>query len=209
MEKRDKIIIVSLVIFIIVLAGIIIYMFNGQQQPTQIKVVGNKTIEEGEVLKVKLSSLNGTGIKNKKIHIVIMDYKNKEVLNKTVTTNSKGKAQVALDDISKGKYVVNITFEGDKNYSANTTSQKIIIIEKKVVEATPEVTQTTASPQQNEESTDDLGLSQHKASDWEYVGTSVDGEHYSDGRGGELVMHEDGQYEYYDGHGNVVGGLIE
>ena len=27
--------------------------------------------------------------------------------------------------------------------------------------------------------------------------------------GGEMVMHEEGQYEYYDGHGNVVGGLYE
>ena len=45
MEKKDKIIIATLVIVIIVLVGITIYMFNGHpQQSTQIKVIGNKTI---------------------------------------------------------------------------------------------------------------------------------------------------------------------
>lgn len=213
MEKRDKIIIVALVIVIIVLLGITIHMFNGQQhQSTQIKVMGNKTIEEGGVLNLKLSLLNDTGIKNKKIKIVVMDKNNKEVLKKNVKTNSKGKASVDLENISKGKYVVNITFEGDENYSANSTSQKIKIIEKKVVETAPEtnsqVTQTAESTQQNEEPADDLGLSQHKASDWEYEGTYADGEHYSDGKGGELVMYDDA-YVYYDGHGHGVGGLVE
>ena len=213
MEKKDKIIIATLVIVIIVLVGITIYMFNGHpQQSTQIKVIGNKTIEEDGALNVKLSLLNGTGIKNKKINITIVGKNNKEVLKKTVKTNSKGKANIDLDNISKGTYVVNITFEGDENYSSNTTSQKIKIIEKKVAETTAEptseVTQTAESTQQNEEPADDLGLSQHKASDWKYEGTYADGEHYSDGKGGELVMYDDA-YVYYDGHGHGVGGLVE
>lgn len=214
MENRNKIIIIGFVIILIALVGITFYMFNGQQQQsaTQIKIAGNKTIEEDGTLTVKLSSLNGTGIKHEKINITVIDKKNKEVLKKTVKTNSKGKAKVDLDNISKGKYIVNITFEGNENYSANNTSEKIKIIEKVVeteTETTSEETQTTESTQQNEEYSDDLGLSQHKASDWEYTGTSADGEHYSDGRGGELVMHEQGQYEYYDGQGHVVGGFYD
>lgn len=213
MEKKNKIIIICLIIVIIALVGITLYMFYGQHQQssTQIKVTGNKTIEEGGTLHVKLSLLNGTGIKNKKINITVTDKKNKKVLKKTVKTNSNGKASVDLGNISKGNYVVNITFEGDKNYSANTTSQKIKIIEKKEVETasetTSEVTQTSESAQQNEEPADDLGLSQHKASDWELVGKNGDTEYYSDGHGGELVMHDDDSYEYYDGHGNSISGI--
>ncbi|MDO5859855.1 hypothetical protein [Methanobrevibacter sp.] len=212
MEKRYKIIIAVLVIVIIALVGVALYMLNEQQQQsTQIKVIGNKTIEEDGALNVKLSLLNGTGIKNKKINIIITDKNNKEVLKKTIKTNSKGKAKVNLTNISKGNYVVNITFEGDKNYSANTTSQKIKIIAKKVVEKEPEttseVTQTTESSQQTDETPDDLGLSQHKASDWEFVSKDGDTEYYTDGRGGELVMHDDDSYEFYDGKGHVVGGI--
>jgi len=103
MEKKDKIIIATLVIVIIVLVGITIYMFNDHpQQSTQIKVIGNKTIEEDGALNVKLSLLNGTGIKNKKINITVVGKNNKEVLKKTVKTNSKGKANIDLDNISKG-----------------------------------------------------------------------------------------------------------
>ena len=208
--ERDKIIIIGLIIIIIALVGITLYMFNGQQQQsTQIKVIGNKTIEEDGALTVKLSFLNGTGIANKKINIVVIDKNNNEVLKKTVKTNSKGKASVDLDNISKGKYLVNITFEGDKNFSSNTTSQKIKVIENKIVETTPEVTQTTETTQENEEVPDDLGLSQHKASDWEFTGRVGQAEYYSDGKGGELVMYDQGQYEYYDGHGHGVGGLYK
>lgn len=214
MEKKDKIIIIGLLIIIIALVvGITLYPFNEQtQQSTQIKVIGNKTIEEGGALKVQLSLLNNTSIENKKINITIKDKNNKEVLKKTVKTNSKGTAGVKLNNISKGNYIVNITFEGDKNYSTNNTSQKIKIIAKKVVEkvseTTPEETQTTESTQKNEANTEDYGLSEHKASDWEYTGTYADGEHYSDGEGGELVMY-DGGYVYYDGQGHGVGGPLE
>ena len=207
MGTRDKIIIIGLVIVIIALIGIAIYMFNGQhQQSTQIEVMGNGTIEENGTLTVKLSLLNNTGINNKTMNLVVIDKNNKKVLEKTVNTNSEGKANVDIKNISKGEYVINITFEGDKNYSANTTSKEIKIIEKKANEKTSETTQNTTSTQHNEKNTDDLGLSQHKANNFEYVGTYADGEHYKVRGGGELVMHGDA-YEYYDGHGNVVGGL--
>lgn len=215
MEKRDKIIIIGLVIVIIALVGIAFYMLNGQQQlqPTQIKIIGNKTIEKDGALNVKLSLLNGTGIKNKKINITVIDKNNKKVLKKTVKTNSKGKASVDLKDVSKGKYVVNITFEGDKNYSANNTSQKIKIIEKKVVETvpetTPEETQTTESTQQNEEQYDDLGLHQHTAQDWTFTGRVGNAEYYTTNGEDELVLYDEGSYEYLDGHGHGIGGLIE
>ena len=214
MEKRDKIIIIGLVIVIIALAGIIFYLHNGQQHqsPTQIEVTGNKTIEKGGKLNVKLSLLNGTGIKNKKINITVTDKKNNDVWKKTVKTKSKGKANVDLGNISKGDYVVNITFEGDKNYSANSSSQKIKIIAKKAVktesETTSEETQTSESTQQNEESADDYGLSEHKASDWDFTGRYGDTEYYSDGQGGQLVMHENDAYEYYDSNGHVVRGTL-
>lgn len=207
MGTRDKIIIIGLIIVIIALIGIAIYMFNGQhQKSTQIEVIGNGTIEENGTLTVKLSLLNNTGINNKTMNLVVIDKNNKKVLEKTVNTNSEGKANVDIKNISKGEYVINITFEGDKNYSANTTSKEIKIIEKKANEKTSETTQNTTSTQHNEKNTDDLGLSQHKANDFEYVGTYADGEHYKVRGGGELVMHGDA-YEYYDGHGNVVGGL--
>lgn len=215
MEKREKMIILGLVIVIIALAGIALYMFYGQQHqsPTEIKVTGNKTIEKGGNLNVELSSLNGEGIKNKKINITFTDKNNKEVLKKTVKTNSNGKANVELKNISKGEYEVNITFEGDKNYSANNTTQKIKIIDKKAdnteSQTTSEETQSTESTQQNEAGKDDLGLSQHKASDWEFAGKYGDTEYYSDGRGGQLVMHENDEYEFYDVNGHVIGGKLQ
>lgn len=206
MEKRDKIIMVLLIV-VIALVGIAISIFNGQhQQSTQIEIIGNETIEENGVLNIKLSLLNSTGINNKVMNVIVIDKNNNEVLKKTVYTNSEGETIVNLYGLSEGEYVVNIIFEGDENYYANNISKSIKIIAKKAIEKTSETKQTTESSKHDEEHADDLGLSQHKASDYEYVGTYDDGEHYSVRDGGELVIRGD-EYEYYDGRGNVIGGI--
>lgn len=209
MEKRDKKIIIGLVIVIIALVGIALYMFYGQHQSTQIEIMGNGTIEETGSLNIKLSLLNGTGVGNKKINVVIIDKKNKEVLKKSVNTNSKGRASVDLEDISKGNYVVNITFEGDNNYFGNTTSQKIKIIEQKVAETVPE-TNTESTQQQNEHDINDMnGDGEPEIFYSESYNDDTGLVQYYTTRGGEeLVVYEDGSYEYYDSHGNVEGGYI-
>ena len=43
-------------------------------------------------------------------------------------------------DLEKGKYIVNVTYDGNENYTANNTTQKLTIKEE-VVEV-----QTTTSP---------------------------------------------------------------
>ena len=207
MGKKDKINTLVLIIFIIALVGIALYMYNGNQQSTQIKIMNNGSIEENGTLNVKLSLLNDTGIENKKINIVILDKNNKEVLKKTVITNSMGESSVNLNNVFKGEYTVNIIFEGDENYLPNTASQEIKIIDKKVAETTSESTQSTESTQVNEANTNDYGL-QHDVDEWEYTGGEGNAEYYTTGSGDRLVLYDDGVYEYYDGQGHVVGGQV-
>lgn len=202
MENKN-IIIMLVTIIVILVAAIGVMLFNpiDAKEPTKIKITSDKEQYEGEKLTINLTDLNKTPISKENVKITVTNKKGKVVVNKTVKTNSKGEAKCDLN-LKKGKYKVNVIYNGNENYAGNNTTQELTIIEE-VVETEPEPTQ------QNEETSDDLGLSQHKVSDWEYTGTYADGEHYSDGSGGELVMHEEGQYEYYDGHGNVVGGLYE
>ena len=132
----NKNIIIILIVIIIILAAAIGFMVlkpMHAKEPTKIKVTSNKTLYEGDNLSIKLTDLNKTPLSKQKINITIKNSKGKIVANKTVKTNSKGKAKLDLN-LKKGKYDVTATYAGNENYTGNNTTQKLTIKEK-VVEA--------------------------------------------------------------------------
>lgn len=73
--------------------------------------------------------MDKTAISKEKVDVVITDKKGNVVVNKTVKTNSKGKAKIGLN-LKKGKYDVNVTFGGNEKYVASDVSQVLRIKEK-------------------------------------------------------------------------------
>ena len=139
MESKN--IIIILVVIIVILAAAIGFMVlkpMHAKEPTKIKVDSNKTLYEGDNLPLS----------KQKVNITIKNSKGKVVVNKTVKTNSKGKAKLDLD-LKKGKYDVQVTYSGNENYTGNNTTQKLTIKEK-VVEAASETTQTANANEQEQ-----------------------------------------------------------
>ena len=138
MESKN--IIIILIVIIVILAAAIGFMVlkpMHAKEPTKIKVDSNKTLYEGDNLSVKLTDLNKTPLSKQKVNITVKDSKGKVVANKTVKTNSKGKAKLDLN-LKKGKYDVNVTYGGNENYTGNNTTQQLTIKEKeKVAESQP------------------------------------------------------------------------
>ena len=129
---ENKNIIIILVAIIIVLAAIAGFMYlqsANAKQPTKIKITSDKTLYEDGKLKVQLTDLNKTALSKQKVKIIIQDKKDKAVVNKTVKTNSKGKANLDLD-LKKGKYEVNVAYDGNDNYSESNATQKLTIKEE-------------------------------------------------------------------------------
>ena len=138
MESKN--IIIILIVIIVILAAAIGFMVlkpMHAKEPTKIKVDSNKTLYEGDNLSVKLTDLNKTPLSKQKVNITIKDSKGKIVANKTVKTNSKGKAKLDLN-LKKGKYDVSVSYGGNENYTGNNTTQKLTIKEKKIVAQTEE-----------------------------------------------------------------------
>ena len=130
MESKN--IIIILIVIIVILAAAIGFMVlkpMHAKEPTKIKVDSNKTLYEGDNLSVKLTDLNKTPLSKQKVNITVKDSKGKVVANKTVKTNSKGKAKLDLN-LKKGKYDVSVSYGGNENYTGNNTTQQLTIKEK-------------------------------------------------------------------------------
>ena len=128
---ENKNIIIILVVIILVLAavlGAVMFMSFNSKEPVKIVITSNNTLNEGENLTVRLADLNKTAISKQKVNVTVTDSKGKEVVNKAVKTNSKGKATLDLD-LKKGKYNVTVSFAGNEKYGGNSTVQKLTIKE--------------------------------------------------------------------------------
>lgn len=112
-------------------------MPNLGKQDTNLTFKSKSTLKEGDSLKVKLTSENGTALANQTIRISITD-KNKASSHHSVVTDEKGVGTLKLDK-DAGKYKVKCVFKGKGNYNACNASKKITV-EEKVAEA-----QTTSS----------------------------------------------------------------
>lgn len=220
MEKRDKIIIVGLIIVIIALITGLAFMLmdnTSPKQESQINILGNSTVSEGDSISVKLSS-NGTVLKDEILHVSVLNGSGDEILYKSVKTNSKGIAKLALENVSAGSYEVNVTFRGDENYSA-TNASKSITVNEKVVEAAPQVSESNHETAQS--TSDASQASSDNPADFDGDGRSdvfysesydEDLGHigyldFSDGY--RMTVFEDGEYYVEDANGYIGGGYLD
>ena len=126
----SKNIIIILIVIIIILAaalGILFMQPSNAKEATKIKVTSNKTLTEGDDISVQLTDSNKTPLSKQYVKVTVKHGKGKVVLNKTVKTNSKGKAKID-SNLKKGKYKAAYKFEGNSNFKSSTKTVKISII---------------------------------------------------------------------------------
>ncbi len=136
------------------------------KEPTNIKITSNNEQYEGKEISIKLTDLNGMPVSKEIVNIIITNNKWKIVVDDVLKTNSKGKAKLDLD-LKKGTYQVNVTYNGNENYTGNTSTQKLTIKEE-VVE-TASVSSTNSNNDEWPEY-DSLGVSKEQAMRAEQIG---------------------------------------
>ena len=180
----------------------------------KIDILGTGEIEEGGSIHIKLTDKDGNPLKDKTVNVTILDKKGNslsQVPVKTLKTDSNGKISYSNENLTKGKYIINVTFGGDDKYSANETTKKIKVVEKTTVETTPKESTQTEEVQTSDDSNDN-----HYESSYE---------EHPDGNGGTIHQfnwngmteydfddgfyiyeYDDGHVEsgYYPGHGDNV-----
>ena len=146
MENKNIIIILLVIIVILAAAtGYILLNPINAKEPVKIKITSDTEQTEGGKLSIQLTDLNKTPLSKETVKIRVINSEGNVVVNDIVKTNSKGNAKLDLD-LKKGKYTVNVTYDGNENYTGNNTTQKLTIKEK-IVEAQPTSSQSSTGNQ--------------------------------------------------------------
>lgn len=136
MDKNKIIIVVLIVIIVTLIVGLVAVMPNYGKEKSNLTIMNNDTIVQGESIDVELTDVNGTPIENETVNVTITD-ENGTVEHKSAVTDKKGVAEVKLEEEEVGNYTVNCTFEGNDNFTEETISETVEIIEEVVDDVDP------------------------------------------------------------------------
>ena len=135
MENKQIVIILLIVIVILAAAiGFVLFSQATAKNSTVVKITSDAKQNEGGKLSVKLTDLSDNPIEKEIVNVKITNKNGEVVVDDVVKTDANGNAKLDLD-LKKGKYDVNVTFEGNDKYASDNDTQKLTIKEKEVATA--------------------------------------------------------------------------
>lgn len=128
MDKNKIIIIALIAIIAVLIIGLAVVMPGFGKDKSNITIKSNDTISQGDSIKIELADVNGTPIENETVNVTVKDVKNGTVEKKATVTNDDGVAKLKMDD-KPGNYTVECKFDGNENYSEDTTTRQVEIVD--------------------------------------------------------------------------------
>lgn len=197
MENKNIIVILLVIIVVLaIVAGVMISNSINAKEPAKVKITSDKSQYEDGELSIHLSNVNKTPISKEKINITITDDEGKVVVDSVVKTDSKGNAKLDLD-LKKGKYIVNVDYGGNQNYTGCNATQNLTIKE--------EVVETTQLESSNYDSSSQNSVREEykiTPDGWNPGEHEVSREPVDNGH--ERVNYDDGYFRIVDQDGNII-----
>lgn len=208
MNKRTIIVIVFIIAVIAVVAALMLSSYGKDAGYTDLNILGNGTIDENGTVDIKLTSWEGDALKDKDLHVSLKDSEGNIVFKESAKTHDDGIASVEFINVSSGEYTINVTYDGDENYSSASLSEKLIIGE--IVEE-----EEDNSTNETDEITDDENLDDTYDT-YDYGSSSSSYNSYSSPSSSSYSDYSDsgsssdgGGSEYYDENGNPVDSVVD
>ena len=133
--------IIAILCIIIAILIVCVAMLSIQMLKEESKLaISDKTIAEGDSIVVVLTDAQGIGLSNATVNIKLTNEEG-VTTDKDVTTNSKGKAKLKIEE--SGKYTVECSFNGDGKYSACSISDSVEVKKATTELVSQEQTSTT------------------------------------------------------------------
>ena len=178
-----NILIVLIIIFLIILAGIIAFSQFATKEDSKLTFISNASLKNGDMVEFQLTDTQGNVIANQNISISFGA--NGTYEQHSIITDNNGKGALLLNDEEPGNYNVNVTYAGSEQYNGCSASQNMTIIASEAIVSSDYV------PSENANSYTPDGTPTGQ--------TYSDGSSSSGGYDSELNVH-------YDSEGKVVGG---
>lgn len=133
--------IIAILCIIIAILIVCVAMLSIQMLKEESKLaISDKTIAEGDSIVVVLTDAQGIGLSNATVNIKLTNEEG-VTTDKDVTTNSKGKAKLKIEE--SGKYTAECSFNGDGKYSACSISDSVEVEKATTELISQEQTSTT------------------------------------------------------------------
>ena len=196
MDKKELII---LGILAVIAAVAIWFMYFSPVESaadySMLNIIGDGTIGENGTVYAKLANGENVALRDKEVHITVKDSNGSVVFEDSSKTYVNGVVNFKLTNVSAGKYDVNITFDGDENFTSCGVSENLTIKAGEVEEDVPD--EIVESVETADTSTQDSSSSQSSYSTPSYS-QSYSSDSYSSS---DDVGSAD---NYYDENGNQV-----
>ena len=127
--KKTDMWIISLIILII---AVILTIFAVSSlfgiKESQIDIISNDAVHNGDSINIKLSDIDGHSLSNESVKIVMMDNKGKRQ-SYSITTDSNGIADTTVANKDPGRLTINATFEGNEKFNSSNAVKLIKVRE--------------------------------------------------------------------------------
>lgn len=209
MEIKDIAIFVIVVIAVAVIAS---FIFNpaSEAHNTNIQILNKGDFGSNSTVYVKLTDNQKTSLGNKTVHVKLLDKNGKAVYDKTIKTHTTGVGMAKLSNISAGEYTLNVTFDGDANYTGCSLSKKVKVdsgvVKDEIDNSTldnatmQDIIQTEQQLDQNQQSSD-----QSSSSDQSYTPSTPSQDNTPSSDSGS----DSGYDTYVDPDGNTLDPVID
>ena len=128
MKKTDMWIISLIIIIIAVILAIFAVSSLFVIKESQIEIISNDTVHNGDSINIKLSDIDGNPLSNESVKIVMMDNKGKRQ-SYSITTDSNGIADTTVANKDPGRLTINATFEGNEKFNSTNEVKLIKVLQ--------------------------------------------------------------------------------
>ena len=122
MDYNKIIIILVIAVAALLIAGFV--FFNPFKTDTNINIVSDSVLFDGDNFVVQLTDSKGTPLANETVNLIITDANGGQNPQK-LKTDANGMAILQLKGMTPGKYIFNVQFDGNMQYKLFNTSQNI------------------------------------------------------------------------------------
>ena len=127
--KKTDMWIISLIMLII---AVILTIFAVSSlfgiKESQIEIISNDTVHNGDSINIKLSDIGGNPLSNESVKIVMMDNKGKRQFY-SITTDSNGIEDTTVANKDPGRLTINVTFEGNEKFNSTNEVKLIKVLQ--------------------------------------------------------------------------------